>query len=413
MNLYRPEVIEERRHRLHGAVMISHSVTTEVISLLLLGIIILTGAWLATGSYARTETVKGMLATYAPSAKIVPPAPGIVTAILVREGSFVRKGQVLAVIDVDRRTGDGQAIAARSLQTVNERLDLEHAQLRIAGIHDINERDRLEGLIKSDASKLAGLKSEITLQRDVVASNKSLYDLLSTVEDRGFVSRITYEQRRQNLIASQQQLASLEEQSATVEGDLAQARSGLSDLPTSKEHAVDDVRSSIDDLEQQKSQIQGQQSYTVISPIDGKVTAIQVGVGRPARSEIPLMSVVPAAAHLYAALYAPSRAVGFVRPGQDVRLMYDAFPYERFGGFKGRVVSVAATPIDPRELDDPIKTDEPVYRIEVGLGQQALVAYGKSRSLQPGMTLSANLILERRSFLAWLTSPLRAVLRRD
>jgi membrane fusion protein len=95
-----------------------------------------------------------------------------------------------------------------------------------------------------------------------------------------------------------------------------------------------------------------------------------------------------------------------------VRLLYDAFPYQRFGSFTGRIARVSRTAMDPRELNVPLKIEEPVYRIEVTPGAQTVEAYGESLPLQPGMSLTASLILERRSFLDWLLTPLRAVKNR-
>lgn len=413
MDLFRPEVVATRHTRLQGSVILSQPASTELLTLLLLVIVTLTGVWLATGSYARTETVRGVLATDVPSAKVMAPAVGFVSMLSVREGSFVAKAAPLAVIDVRRRDGTGQSITADVLRTVDDRLRLADAQLRIAADHDKNERSRLTGLIRSGDAKLAELRVAIDLQQAVVASNKSLYELLETVQNRGFVSRITYEQRRQNLLSSQQQLAALRQQRATIEGDLVQARANLADVSVAEARTVNDVQISIKALQQQQAQLKGEESYTIVSPIPGRVTALQIGVGRPVRSDIPVMTIIPEKSRLYARLYAPSRAAGFVRRGQEVRLLYDAFPYERFGGFKGRVISVSRAAIDPRDLSDAIKADEPVYRVDVSVERQELLAYGVRAPLQAGMTLSATLVLERRSFFSWLVSPLRAVLRRN
>jgi hypothetical protein len=46
---------------------------------------------------------------------------------------------------------------------------------------------------------------------------------------------------------------------------------------------------------------------------------------------------------LQAEIYIPSRAIGFVKPGQEVRLLYDAFPYQRFGAYRGRVVAASSS----------------------------------------------------------------------
>ena len=67
----------------------------------------------------------------------------------------------------------------------------------------------------------------------------------------------------------------------------------------------------------------------------------------------------------------------------------------------------------PRQLAAPIAVDEPVYRIRVVPNSQAVAAFGERHPLQPGMSLTANVILDRRSFLAWLLTPLNAVLRRN
>jgi membrane fusion protein len=63
-------------------------------------------------------------------------------------------------------------------------------------------------------------------------------------------------------------------------------------------------------------------------------------------------------------------------------------------------------------VDAPVKIDTPVYRIRVALPQQVVQAYGGGAVLQPGMTLQANIVLERRSFLQWLLDPVMAVKNR-
>ena len=154
---------------------------------------------------------------------------------------------------------------------------------------------------------------------------------------------------------------------------------------------------------------------TSSAPGDGTVTAIQAVVGAAAGSTLSLMSVVPSDHKLDAHLYGPSRAVGFVRPGQRVLLRYQAFPYQRFGHYLGEVGSVSRTAVNPSDLPAPLATagsataSEPLYRITVQLAQQAVNAYGESRVLQPGMSLEAEVSLERRRLYEWVIEPIQAV----
>jgi membrane fusion protein len=121
------------------------------------------------------------------------------------------------------------------------------------------------------------------------------------------------------------------------------------------------------------------------------------------------MTITPAGAALVAEVYVPSRAIGFIKPGQAVRLLYDAFPYQRFGPAAGTVQAVSATVLYPQEVQAAMRIDEPVYRVVVQLAQQVMPAFGRSMNLSPGMALSADIVLEQRSFAEWLFEPILAM----
>ena len=55
-----------------------------------------------------------------------------------------------------------------------------------------------------------------------------------------------------------------------------------------------------------------------------------------------------------------------------------------------------------------VKVTEPVYKILVTLDATAMQAYGKTIPLQSGMALTADVLLEDRTFLDLLMDPLLA-----
>lgn len=122
--------------------------------------------------------------------------------------------------------------------------------------------------------------------------------------------------------------------------------------------------------------------------------------------------VLPEGEGLEADLWVPSRAAGFVQPGDPVRLMYDAFPYARFGVGRGVVKAVGRAPVAPNDLPVPIETKEGLYRVTGSLSRQDVAAYGKSWALAPGMRLNADLVLDERPMLAWLLDPVLAIKNR-
>jgi membrane fusion protein len=412
MSLFRPQVLESTSNRLHGEVVFTQALSTKLFVAALFAIIAIAAVWVSVGTYARIETVPGRLVTTIPSAAITPPQAGVVAQLAVVEGQRVEKGDRLLVVNSDRESEAGGVIAGRSLGALEIRQQLSEAQIAMAGERAAAERARLEGVISSAEAQARSLAGQIELQREVVASNQQMFDRVSEVVERGFVSQVDYERRRQTLLASRQQLADLEQRQLESRAQAQQARSQLASVAIEADQGISRIRDGLQSLSVEQARLEGEQSYVVTAPISGRVTALATGVGKTIATARPVMVIVPEEAELTAELYAPSRAIGFVEPGKETRLLYDAFPYQRFGSFAGRVASISRIAVDPRETDIPFPFEEPVYRVKVTLEQQAIDAFGEPAPLQPGMTLQANIVLERQSFLAWILQPLNAVLNR-
>lgn len=413
MSLFREEVFESRKDRLHGEVVLSQPLSTRVLVVVLFLIIAIAGVWISLGTYARVETVPGMLVTDIPSAKVVAVQNGIVTELPVSEGQSVEKGDQLLVIVSDRQTASGGDVAGRSLEAVQARRQLSGAQLALVDNRAAAERSRLLTAIASAESQASNLREQIALQEEVVASNQQIFDQISEVVERGFVSKVEYERRRQTLLSSQQSLSGLRQRLLANLGEAQQARAQLAAANVEAAQGIASIQQGLQSLSAEEAHLEGEQSYVITAPIDGRVTALATGLGRPANPGRPLMVIVPEKAKLEAELYAPTRAVGMVEPGKETRLLYDAFPYQRFGSFLGTISSISRIAVDPRETEIPFPFEEPVYRVRVTLKQQDVEAYGEATPLQPGMTLQGNIVLERQSFLDWILEPLNAVLNRN
>lgn len=412
MQLFRDEVFETRKQRLYGAIVLSQPLSTKIMVGTLFGAIAIAAIWVTQGSYSRVEAVPGILVTDQPTSKVYASQPGIVTYLAVADGSIVEKGDRIAVIKLDRQGERGFDILNQSAASIDERLRLGEEQISIAAQRIGLERERLNAVIYSSTQQVASLARQIQLQEQVVASNRQIFEQIAKVVDRGFVSKVEFERRRQTLIAAEQQLESLKQQRFSKQSESIQAAAQIAVLPIEAARSSRENRAQQSALEQQRTQIEGERSYVVTAPISGRITAVQTAVGRVATGQTPMLVIVPQGTILRAELYAPTSAIGFVKPGQETRLLFDAFPYQRFGSFEGKVSSVSQTIIDPRETEVPIKLEKAVYKISVDLTEQQVTGYGDRVSLQSGMTLNANIVLDRQSFLDWILTPLNAVRKR-
>ena len=180
----------------------------------------------------------------------------------------------------------------------------------------------------------------------------------------------------------------------------------LEQLPTTIAEKVQALRSQLAETEQRVAEIEGRRAYVLRAPIAGRVSTLQAAVGRAVDPRQPQLSILPRDSVLEAELFVPTQAIGFVRPGQEVRILFDAFPYQRFGTYGGRVIRVTKTMLTSADVSAPVPLQQPAYKVTVVLDRQDVTAYGERIPLQSDMLLRADILLERRPLLTWLLDPL-------
>lgn len=369
--------------------------------------------WVSLGTYTRTETAKGLLSTEAQTQRAVALRPGVLTDLKVTEGDLVERGQPLGIVRVDQDYASDRNATQESLVALSREQDL-----LVQKIHDTSAGARsqiasLESAIGNSSVEVGYLQQQIAIQHDIVESLRQIYMRVAPLANRGFVSRFELERRRNEFLNGEAAQARLSQQLSSLLSARFKQQAEVKQIKAAQRSEINTARSSHETITVQMAKMSAEGTYVVRAPISGMVTAIQAAPGKTVDQTAPLLTIVPSQSPLYAEIYAPSRAIGFVRAGEEARLLYDAFPYAHFGSFKARIVSVSRTSINPAEMAGPLRFDEPMYRIIAVPERQEIEAYGKKMKLQPGMTLSATLILERHSFWEWLLEPLFAVMRRD
>jgi membrane fusion protein len=153
------------------------------------------------------------------------------------------------------------------------------------------------------------------------------------------------------------------------------------------------------------TQVEAKKETVMRAPMAGVVTNVAVNRGQSVAADAPLATVLPKGSGLHVELLVPTRAIGFLNTGQEVVLRYDAFPYERFGQYRGRITEIGRNVWTQGERVGPLSAREPVYRVDVALGQQSVKALGQEFALRPGMLVNADLLLEKRTLLEWIFEP--------
>ena len=409
MPLFRKEVFEAKRRRLRGEVVLSQPLSYSLLTLLLSALVIGVAIALVFGTYARTEAARGYLRPTEGLAAVHAQRVGTVEAVFVREGAIVEAGDALLRVRSEQIDAAGVGVEARQISLLRERLAVMDQRIEHARSQADLGAQKLGAEIAGLETEIVQTRARLDIQLEITESARESIRGLDELLAKGFVAKSEYERRRQAYLNEVAQETQIRQALSALETRLKRTKQDRAALPQDEAEAVRELMGQRGDLERELVGLEGQRAYTSTAPIRGRIAALHAATGQLADPSRPLLTILPEGASLEAELLVPSRAIGFVAPGQTVRLLYDAFPYQRFGAYEGEVVNVTRTILAPSEVVGPLTADEPVYRIAARPTAQSVIAYGQEVPLQVGMTLTANIVIERRSLLDWLLEPLRAV----
>nr|WP_316642164.1 HlyD family efflux transporter periplasmic adaptor subunit [uncultured Roseateles sp.] len=416
-SLFRPEAINGQRQNWLGSITLIRPLSLSVLTYFAVGAAVLVGAYLCWGEYTRKARVSGYLVPDRGLLRIVPPAGATIVSREVTEGQVVRRGDVLFVLSLDSSTAQGdtqsnvqQSLGAREQslqQTSQQRALLLKEQLQDLAQRVAGKQRELEAAAEDARVR----EQRLTLARQTLADWEGL-------KRDNYVSAAQVRTKHQEVLDLESQRLSLKGRTEELQRELQTLDAQRRELPLRAQAQQGELERELATLAQQGAETEAKRRVVLRAAEDGIVTAVQAEPGQMVTAGLALASLVPAQAQLLAHLYAPSSAVGFLRPTQAVQLRYQAFPYQKFGHQTGQIVQVSRTPLAAAELSAlPLALasgtrSEPLYRITVRLDRQAVAAYGQDQALAVGMQLDADVLLERRRLIEWIFEPLLSVARR-
>jgi len=359
--------------------------------------------------YSRKETVIGYLTPRVGTAKIFASQQGTIREIYVKEEQEVEEGQPLLAVETSRIAANGQDVNISILSTLESHRNRLTYLIGAEQERTKSERERLTALMGGLEAEISELRAQIDNQNERIRVSDVLVSSVAGLRARGLMAEPEYRQRELAALDQKQKLNTLNQQTAAKQNQLTETRYSLEQLPTVMEGKVQNLRGELATTEQRVAEVSGRRAYVIRAPAAGRISTLQATVGQFADPRHLQMEIMPNDKVLQAELLVPTRAIGFVRTGQHVRVLYEAFPYQQFGAYGGRVSKVAQTILTKSDASGPIELKEPAYKVTATLDRPDIDAYGKKIPLQADMLLRADIILERRPLISWLLDPLLSV----
>lgn len=318
---------------------------------------------------------------------------GVLGALLVRDGDVVQPGQLLARLDSTRLSASLRE-AEEQLVAIDRRIaqDGGDAQRRVRQDRSLLERrgrlthERIESQERSVQALQGERERYIALAGDGLVADRSVRE-----------SEASWNQERRALLALQDELTRIEQQSTQLEQTY---RAGA----TQREQELRDARSRRDAA----TLLLGQTELRAARA--GRIESLAVTEGDVLAPGRVVARLVPLAAGRRVTAYVPERERAFVRPGMAVRLELDQFPVGEFGSVAGRVARVSSELANQAEMERTLGAAVPEgvhFAITVDLIEQPNTRSLLAR-LGSGSLLTVRMPVRQRRIIGLLFDPVRS-----
>jgi membrane fusion protein len=431
--LFRPEVTAALSQQWMGAIRLAQPVSSWLIAGVATIIAAILITFITVGSITKKARVTGITIPVGGSISVAAPNAGLFIKSYVKEGDQVVAGQILFELSNERQGEKGEITALVAQQLANRQQSLE-AEQRLRNAQSQDKKLALTLRLSNLKTESAQIEQELILiQRRHALAQESVAKF-QTLQNNGFVSPAQVQQKQEEVIdiatrVSGLQRAQLQQQAnkLTIQAEL----NNLSNTLATEQVQLQRAQAS---LQQEIAENRNRKATNIIANQNGTITTITSQIGQMLNGGQTMATLIPHNQtqdnndQLEAHLYAPSRTTGFVAIGQEVLIRYSAFPYQKFGLQKGRVIAVSSTPFAPNELPPNLastilsnaqqhiqgfNSNEALYRIKVKLDKQAIDTYGQMQSIKPGMTLEADILQDRRKIWEWVIELALAVVNRS
>jgi len=382
--------------------------------------------WASLSEVDIVAVAQGRVIPSGHSKTVQPLEIGTVTAIHVREGQPVQRGETLieldptsARADVARLTKEHDATARETarLQTLSNWLQAEEAstqqviqaspdsllnqqwrefqdRLTVLGIEQDKQRAEKDSA-QRQVDKLTALLPIVTRR---AKDHKGLADQKLLPEQQ-------YLETEQERIETFHDLRALKgrvtELDVAIDELGARIQSSRSEFHRGVLEHLEDAQRRHDAAEQElvkaKSRVNAQM---IKAPVAGTVQQLAVhsagAVVTPAQA---LMIIVPNNETLEVEATLENKDIGFVEVGQQAEIKVDTFPFTKYGTIDGEIVSLS---------NDAVADEQKglVYTMRVLMARSTIDVNGRAVTLSPGMTVTVESKTGTRTMIEFFLSPL-------
>ncbi|HEC8330561.1 TPA: HlyD family efflux transporter periplasmic adaptor subunit [Providencia rettgeri] len=343
-------------------------------------------------NYSKRVLVKGKI-IYAPSAiEITVNKSGIVTENNIKQGSKVKKGDVIASISHDIKYSGSEKdvkIIEISKMKIAQLLEME---FRIKKDYDEEEKNLYKKLTHKDKEIIA-IKSA---KKDEILRNVNLkerMDFYKKSQKKGITTIQESIETENNYFNSLFKINNYKISIERVFGEKLQILDGIKKMKSQKNQLLINIEHQKTNFQQQIINSTANLESIIKSPIDGIVSSLNIVNGQRIKENKIIAVIIPNNSDTLIEILTPPSTKSYLNVGQSVIMRVDSQPWQWFGKITGKIISISTTP-------NNLSENNVFFRVLV-------TPDNKSLYLPAGVPVNADILTLKRRIWEWLFIPLK------
>lgn len=388
--------------------------------------------WASFSEIDQTITARGRVVNPLPNIVVQPLETSIIQSIDVRIGQIVKKGDRLAMLDPTFTQADEAQLRTRLRSLENQMRALQgelsgSAASSAAGDADAQLQARLsnerQANLRAQQSRMSETMAKLrasleTNQKDQVSLNQRVRSLreIETMQEKlvaqQYGARVKLLEAQEKRLEAERELLLTQNREQEIRRDLAAFDAEKTAFDKGwRQKAMEDllaVTRERDSIAEQLAKANKRHNLVnLVAPSDGVILDIvKLSPGSIVKEAESFFTIVPLGGALEAEVQINSMDVGYVKVGDAAHLKLDAFPYQKHGSLDAKVRTISE---DSFRREQGEEGTDAYYVTRIAFGDAKLKKMGKSRML-PGMTVSAEIKVGKRTVMSYLLWPLTKAL---
>jgi len=378
-----------------------------------------------------TVNAQGRLITTKPNVILQPLDTAIIQSIHAKTGQVVHKGEVLAELDPTFTRADETELRTK-LNSLNTQWESINAELNGRKGSD-GKGSESDNQIQSNLSneRQANYSAQVKRQDETIARLRSTLDSAKR-DELAMESRVRVLQEMQTLtedlvskklavtsrlleiqdrvLETQRNLQQTKNKQTEVARELAAAQAEKSAFQTGwRQKMLEELLSVSRERDTLKEQLDKAARHnslvTIVAPVDAVVFEMaKVSQGSIIREAEAFFTLIPISDNLRAEVQIDSADIGLLRSGDHGNIKIDAFPFQQYGFLKGKLAQISQDSFRRDPNSGP--SGESYYTAKLDLSKQTLDNMPPHAKLLPGMGLTAEIVVGKRTVMSYLIWPL-------